>query len=129
VILRSQGPEVAFTDGSLTDNSGLLHLLQRRVGRIVWMLGPKEDVEGMLWKKFWCRFVAEMCIENLRIEFGKLKFSRSSAGHECRTRQNKTIGKRSLRSSGNWIQISIDAISDHFSTPKFDGLDPIKSHR
>jgi len=106
VIFRSQGPEVAFTDGSLTDNSGLLHLLQRRVGRIVWMLGPKEDVEGMLWKKFWCRFVAKMCIENLRIEFGKLKFSRSSAGHEC-----KTIGKRSLRFSGNWIQISKDDIS------------------
>ena len=71
------------------------------------MLGPKEDVEGMLWKKFWCRFVAKMRIENLRIEFGKLKFSRSSAGHEC-----KTIGKRSLRFSGNWIQMIQTSIDD-----------------
>ena len=37
--IPSAGPEVSFCDGALTDNSGLLHLLQRRVGRIVWTLG------------------------------------------------------------------------------------------
>eukprot|EP00434_Breviolum_minutum_P019937 symbB.v1.2.017592.t1/scaffold1330.1/size125110/10 len=42
----SPGPEVAFTDGSLTDNSGLLHLLQRRVGRIVWVDFGWECIES-----------------------------------------------------------------------------------
>ena len=50
---KSAGPEVSFCDGALTDNSGLLHLLQRRVGRIVWTLGSRLGKMWAMSKKPW----------------------------------------------------------------------------
>lgn len=59
----SPGPEVSFCDGALTDNSGLLHLLQRRVGRIVWVdfgwegaahCTPQQNNMNDMMEKFGC---------------------------------------------------------------------------